>query len=142
MDKFLLAAYIALKQGDKFLLIQRVGDGQAAWQWEFPGGKVVDGNGAGMHLRDIKQAVLREANEEIGYQPQGSINYWGVVEEVADLPSYKGWQVVNNIFEAFVPKGITFRKDDLSEEHVDIGLFTREQALQLDLTIATQKYFE
>ncbi|MFH1667733.1 MAG: NUDIX hydrolase [Candidatus Komeilibacteria bacterium] len=142
MDRYLLATHIALKQGDKYLLIQRADDGHAPLQWEFPGGKVVDGNGVGVHIREIKQAVLREAMEEINYVPEGSINYWGVIEEDADLPCDRGWQVVNNIFEAFISEGVTFTKDDLSEEHVDIGLFTREQALRLELTVATRKYLE
>lgn len=48
-----------LKRGDKFLLVRRPVDKERGGLWEFPGGKVEDGE-------TLEEAIKRELKEELG----------------------------------------------------------------------------
>ena len=50
-----------LKKGDKFLLVRRPLNKKRGGLWEFPGGKVEDGE-------TLKEAIERELKEELGIE--------------------------------------------------------------------------
>jgi 8-oxo-dGTP pyrophosphatase MutT (NUDIX family) len=58
------AAGIVFLGSDRVLLLQRSGEGDAAGQWAFPGGKIEDGESP-------ENAAVRECTEELGHCPAG-----------------------------------------------------------------------
>jgi len=54
-----------IREGDRLLVCQRRGDGSFPFKWEFPGGKVEDGEGC-------PEALRRELKEELGIDIQSA----------------------------------------------------------------------
>mgnify|MGYP001626338673 FL=1 len=71
MDLKVVAGF--LKKGDRFLLVRRPLNKRRGGLWEFPGGKVEDGE-------TLEEAIKRELKEELGIETKvkrflGKINY-------------------------------------------------------------------
>lgn len=66
------------KDGARFLVQQRLPDGSRANLWEFPGGKVEQGE-------TDEHALARECREELDVQLDVGTHLWGTVHAYTDL---------------------------------------------------------
>ena len=90
-----------IRNGDRILICQRKRSDRYGLQWEFPGGKVQDGE-------ELKGALRRELAEELAIQAEVGEEIYRLVHRYPDryvevvffgVPSFKG-QVENRVFEA------------------------------------------
>ena len=112
------------------LLVQRAaGDRHNANLWEFPGGKLDEG-------QDVTQALEREVLEETGLlvMPVNRVAYF----ESRILTSYK-YQGMPYIVLVGISKILGGKKVVLSEEHQNFAWVTPKEALTYDLTSETRK---
>jgi 8-oxo-dGTP diphosphatase len=107
-DEPILVAAGILKDGERILICQRHRSDAYGLQWEFPGGKVKDGEG-------WKAALRRELAEELAIQAEIGDEVFRVRHRYPDryvevaffaVPSYRG-EVRNQVFEAiaWAPRG-------------------------------------
>lgn len=108
-----LGTSVAILKDNKILLTKR----EDFEVWCVPGGGVDEGE-------SIPQAAIREAKEETGLTVS-------LTHMVGLYGRSKGQQAVHNILFAAEPIGGTLTPQ--VNEVIDIGYFTRDEALQLDL---------
>jgi mutator protein MutT len=100
-EKPILVTAGILTRGDRVLICQRPRTDRYGLQWEFPGGKVRDGEG-------LKDALLRELEEELAIQAEVGEEVFRLRHRYPDrfvevvffnVPSFRG-EVRNRVFEA------------------------------------------
>ncbi len=100
-EKPIMVAAGILKQGDRILVCQRLRKDAYGLQWEFPGGKVRDGE-------DLRRTLERELAEELAIQAEVGEEIFRLQHRYPDrfvevvffsVPSYRG-KVRNRVFEA------------------------------------------
>ena len=100
-DKPILVAAGILQRGGQILICQRKRSDPYGLQWEFPGGKVQDGE-------ELKGALRRELAEELAIQAEVGEEIYRLVHRYPDryvevvffgVLSFKG-QIENRVFEA------------------------------------------
>lgn len=111
------AAIVTNDEG-KFLLVKNPRKG-----WEFPGGLVEWGE-------SVAEATKREVREESGVEIEIT-GFSGVYSSTAVRPGYNGVKIippsVNIVFKGRYVSG----EPRTSDESVDVGWFTRDEALEL-----------
>ncbi len=92
-----------LKEGDRILICQRHRTDKYGLQWEFPGGKVREGE-------ELKAALKRELEEELSIDAEIGEEVFRLRHQYPDryvevfffvVPSFKG-EAQNRVFEAIV----------------------------------------
>ena len=100
-EKPILVTAGILVQGDRILICQRHRSDAYGLQWEFPGGKVRDGE-------DLKESLRRELAEELSIRAEIGEEVFRLRHRYPDryvevvflsVPSYRG-EVSNQVFEA------------------------------------------
>lgn len=77
MNVFDVAAGILCDEHGRVLIAERLGDGPFHGLWEFPGGKIADGETA-------PQALLRELAEELGIEVTACYSFMNLRHEYDD----------------------------------------------------------
>ena len=99
--KPILVTAAILKEGDRILICQRHRTDKYGLQWEFPGGKVRDGE-------ELKAALKRELAEELAIDAEIGEEVFRLRHQYPDryvevvffsVPSFKG-EARNQVFEA------------------------------------------
>ena len=100
-EKPILVTAGILVRGDRILICQRHRSDPYGLQWEFPGGKVRDGE-------DLKESLRRELGEELSIEAEVGEEVFRLCHRYPDryvevvffsVPSYRG-EVSNQVFEA------------------------------------------
>lgn len=100
-DKPILVAAGILKDGERILICQRHRSDAYGLQWEFPGGKVREGE-------ELKAALRRELAEELGIQAEVGEEVFRLRHQYPDryvevvffaVPAFRG-EACNQVFEA------------------------------------------
>jgi 8-oxo-dGTP diphosphatase len=105
---------IAVKGGGKFLLLKRAKNDTFPGLWEFPSGKVEEGE-------NLEQCSKRELLEEAGLEAK-ELSYKGKSERMN-----KG---VVTVVHHFLVKSFS-GSPETSEEHSDLGWFTRKEIMMM-----------
>jgi ADP-ribose pyrophosphatase YjhB (NUDIX family) len=116
-----------IKDGEKYLLIkERIASMDNGLFWLSPGGGVE-------YMETLEKAVIREAKEETGLNV-AIIKFLTFIERI--VPEKK-FHIINFIYLVNLTGG------ELKKEKnaVDIGWFTKQEALKLDLTPSTRDVF-
>ena len=114
-----VAAFI--RDGERFLICQRPAGKNCAFGWEFPGGKVEEGE-------TKAEALVRECREELAL-------VLDVKKELADvLHDYPGFSIHLTLLEATVAEGAP-----TALEHNDIRWITFEEIKDFDFCPADRK---
>ncbi|MFQ3619415.1 MAG: (deoxy)nucleoside triphosphate pyrophosphohydrolase [Spirochaetales bacterium] len=119
----LTTAAIIVK-GERLFLARRKASGSMGSRWEFPGGKVEEGE-------TPEKALIRELNEEFGV-PSRVLEFLGSVEFVHNSIPYS--------LLAFWVEWQT--NPHFLEEHTEVGWFSLEEIEQLDLADSDRALFE
>lgn len=101
-----------IRQGDKFMIFQRPVTKTRAYQWEFVGGKVEQGE-------TLEEALIRECREEIGVTVKVGDIFTEVDHEYPDITIHL------TLFNAEITEGIPEKL-----EHNDIRCITPEEITQ------------
>ena len=125
MDKFDVVAAIIIKD-DKYFIAQRNRNKHMGLSWEFPGGKVEEGE-------TFEIALKREIKEELGVKPisvkklESLIIAPDILEEITD------------IYLAYVPRITNFKIINPNEgEYIKIIPMKKKQILEILKTNRTQ----
>ena len=110
--------------GSRFLICRRPPNKARALQWEFPGGKVEEGESK-------EQALIRECAEELAVCLQVGEPFMEVVHSYPDITVHV------TLFHSLIAEG-TLQK----LEHVDFRWVTPEQAVQFDICPADREFVE
>jgi len=119
-----VTAKAVITKDNKFLLVE-----EPDKRWEFPGGKIEFGD-------TPEDTLKRELQEELGLTDLeiGSIiNCWTWIFK---------FEVHLQFFMLAYQCTTNQEKFTLSQEHIDSGFFSKEEALKLDLTEGTRKTLE
>lgn len=98
-----------IRQGNKFMIFQRPENKTRAFQWEFVGGKVEDGE-------TLEEALIRECREEIGVTVKVGDIFTQVYHEYPDIT------IRLTLFNAEIVDGIPQKL-----EHNDIKCITPDE---------------
>ena len=109
MKKITQVVAALIRDGDKFMIFQRPENKTRAYQWEFVGGKVEDGE-------TLEEGLIRECMEEIGVK----IKVGDIFMEVDH--TYPDIDIHLTLFNAEIIEG-----DVLKLEHNDIRLITPDE---------------
>lgn len=101
-----------IRQGDKFMIFQRPVTKTRAYQWEFVGGKVENGE-------MLEEALIRECREEIGVTVRVGEIFMEVDHEYPDITIHL------TLFNAEIAEGIPQKL-----EHNDIRCITPDEIEQ------------
>lgn len=101
-----------IRQGDKFMIFQRPVTKTRAYQWEFVGGKVEQGE-------NLEEALIRECREEIGVTVKVGDIFMEVDHEYPDITIHL------TLFNAEIAEGIPQKL-----EHNDIRCITPKEIPQ------------
>ncbi len=101
-----------IRDGDKFMIFQRPVTKTRAYQWEFVGGKVEQGE-------TLEEALVRECREEIGVTVRVGDVFMEVDHEYPDITIHL------TLFNAEIAEGIP-----LKLEHNDIKSITPDEIEQ------------
>ena len=100
-EKAILVTAGILVEGDRILICQRHRSDAYGLQWEFPGGKVRDGE-------DLRESLRRELTEELSIEAEVGVEVFRLRHRYPDryvevvffsVPSFRG-EVSNRVFEA------------------------------------------
>ncbi len=109
MKKITQVVAALIRDGDKFMIFQRPADKTRAYQWEFVGGKVEEGE-------TLKEGLIRECIEEIGVK----IKVGDIFMEVDH--TYPDIDIHLTLFNAEIDEG-----EVQMLEHNDIRLITPDE---------------
>lgn len=101
-----------IRQGDKFMIFQRPETKTRAFQWEFVGGKVEEGE-------TLEEALIRECHEEIGVTVKPLDIFAEIDHEYPDITIHL------TLFNAVISEGIPQKL-----EHNDIKCITPDEIPQ------------
>lgn len=112
-----------LKRGEKFLLVRRPINKKRGGLWEFPGGKVEDGE-------TLEEAIKRELEEELGIKTEikkilGKTNY-----------QYPEGEIELILFE------VEAKEDPVLREALELKWVNFEEIKELELCPADKKLLE
>lgn len=113
-----------IRQGKKFMIFQRPVTKTRAFQWEFVGGKVEEGE-------TLEEALIRECREEIGVTVKVGSVFMEVDHEYPDITIHL------TLFNAEIAEGTVQRL-----EHNDIKCITPEEIDQYRFCPADDEILE
>jgi 8-oxo-dGTP diphosphatase len=122
-----------IRNGGRILVCQRKRADRYGLQWEFPGGKVQDGE-------DLRGALRRELAEELAIEAEVGEEVYRLRHRYPDryvevvffgVPSFKG-QVTNRVFEAieWAPRGRLPQYDFLEADRELVSRLARGEILE------------
>ena len=113
-----------IRQGKKFMIFQRPVTKTRAFQWEFVGGKVEEGE-------TLEEALIRECREEIGVTVKVGSVFMEVDHEYPDITIHL------TLFNAEIAEGVVQKL-----EHNDIKCITPEEIDQYRFCPADDEILE
>jgi len=109
-----------LKKGDKFLLVRRPLNKKRGGLWEFPGGKVEDGE-------TLKEAIERELKEELGIETEAKNLVCKTIYK------YPEGEIELSLLE------VEFKEDPILKEALESKWVTIEESEKLELCPADRR---
>jgi len=109
-----------LKKGDKFLLVRRPLNKKRGGLWEFPGGKVEDGE-------TLKEAIERELKEELGIETKAKNLVCKTIYK------YPEGEIELSLLE------VEFKEDPILKEALESKWVTIEEGEKLELCPADMR---
>ncbi len=109
-----------LKKGDKFLLVRRPLNKKRGGLWEFPGGKVEDGE-------TLKKAIERELKEELGIETKAKNLVCKTIYK------YPEGEIELSLLE------VEFKEDPILKEALESKWVTIEESEKLELCPADRR---
>ncbi len=109
-----------LKKGDKFLLVRRPLNKKRGGLWEFPGGKVEDGE-------TLKEAIERELKEELGIETKAKNLVCKTIYK------YPEGEIELSLLE------VEFKEDPILKEALESKWVTIEESEKLELCPADMR---
>ena len=109
-----------LKKGDKFLLVRRPLNKKRGGLWEFPGGKVEDGE-------TLKEAIERELKEELGIETKAKNLVCKTIYK------YPEGEIELSLLE------VEFKEDPILKEALELKWVTIEESEKLELCPADMR---